>query len=420
MPAYSEALRSGLYDKRSGLSGNCDNVFRYWEDAVTREFLRPFLKKLIERTLSSGRGLRIMDLGCGVADGYDLLSGIGRHDLKLEEIGETLLTPERLNLYKGVDLNRDLLDQARAIHRHNPKMVFEEGDFTQGLPMTRDEEPYDLYFMSYGTSSHHNDDETLVRLLADMAERTANYGIITCDWLGRYSYEWQTLWTNDLSENRNIDYVISYIYDEQERQQRREELQHLTLRLISREEAQSIVVRASDHTGIQIKPLSFFDRSAFTGRHMDTAEYNPRAQPIRRRVNSLHEPHVRTDLASLTINYVPPRGFQHLNKYFEHLQTCWNALVKYVQQLLECCDTQRRRFVSAPPVPDGALPSVAWNMMEHMRRIVEGVGCLDVGLPRENIIEPQLGYALRNLVANLQQGQGCTHGLVGIFEVDKR
>jgi hypothetical protein len=58
-------------------------------------------------------------------------------------------------------------------------------------------------------------------------------------------------------------------------------------------------------------------------------------------------------------------------------------------------------------------------MMERMKLVVEGVGWLGIGLPRENIIEPQLGYALRYLVTNLQQGQGCAHGLVGIFEVDR-
>ena len=58
-------------------------------------------------------------------------------------------------------------------------------------------------------------------------------------------------------------------------------------------------------------------------------------------------------------------------------------------------------------------------MMERMKSVVEGVGWLFLGLPRENIIEPQLGYALRHLVTNLQRGQGCAHGFVGIFEIDK-
>ena len=58
-------------------------------------------------------------------------------------------------------------------------------------------------------------------------------------------------------------------------------------------------------------------------------------------------------------------------------------------------------------------------MMERMKLVVEGVGWLGLGLPRENIIEPQLGYALRYLEMKLQRGLGCAHGLVGVFEIDK-
>ena len=53
------------------------------------------------------------------------------------------------------------------------------------------------------------------------------------------------------------------------------------------------------------------------------------------------------------------------------------------------------------------------EMMERMRGVVEGVGWLGYGLPRENIIEPQLGYALRYLELKLQRGLGCGHSLVG-------
>jgi hypothetical protein len=58
-------------------------------------------------------------------------------------------------------------------------------------------------------------------------------------------------------------------------------------------------------------------------------------------------------------------------------------------------------------------------MMERMKLVMEGVGWLELGLPRENIIEPQLGYALRYLEMKLQQGLSCSHGLVGVFEVNK-
>jgi len=42
-----------------------------------------------------------------------------------------------------------------------------------------------------------------------------------------------------------------------------------------------------------------------------------------------------------------------------------------------------------------------------------------MGDPRANVIEPQLGYALRGLEMELQRGAGNGHGLVGIFTVHK-
>ncbi len=419
MPAYSEAVKSGLYAKQSGLVGKYDNVRRYWEDEITRIFLRPYLQKLIDRCQASMRRLRIMDLGCGSADGYELLAGVRQRDADLQQLEVDLLSDQILGIYKGVDLNEDLLNQAKAIYGDNPKIVFEQADFTKGLTLADGEKPYDLYFSSFGTFSHHNDDKTAVQLLAEIAERVENYAVITCDWLGRYSYEWQSLWTREPDELKNMDYVVSYIYGPEEREERRDQLQHLTLRLMSRGEAEMIIAEASKKAGVEIKPLKWFDRSVFCGRHMDTAEYNPHAQPIRNALNSLHEANVRTELDSLLINYVPKAGFDFLNEYFEHLQMCWNALVRYVAHLMEIFDEKNRTYTKEPPAVPISCPPALRDMMERMKQVVEGIGWLGYGLPRENIIEPQLGYALRYLVSNLQQGQGCGHGLVGIFEVDK-
>ncbi len=419
MKAYSEAAKSGLYAKQSGLVGKYDNVRRYWEDEITRFFLHPHLERLIERKQSSMQRVRIMDLGCGSADGYELLTGIRHRDADLQEFEVALLTPDILGFYKGVDLNEELIRQARSIYDHSPKLYFEQADFSQGLPLFENEKPYDLYFASYGTCSHHNDDETLIQLLVEVAERVDEYCVIVCDWLGRYSYEWQSLWTNDLSENRNMDYVVSYIYEKEEREQRCDELEHLHLRLVSRQEAENVVAEASNRAGVDIRSLGYFDRSIFTGRHMDTAEYNPHAQPIRQAVNSLHEPNVRTDPSSLLVDYMPKSGFEFINDYFEQLQMCWNTLVLYVDELMQAYDVQTRTFSSEPPPVPASYPPALREMMDRMRLVVDGVGWLGLGLPRENIIEPQLGYALRHLEMNLQQGLGCAHGLVGIFEVDK-
>ncbi len=419
MRAYSEAVSSGLYAKQSGLLGKYDNVRRYWEDEITRIFLRPYLQRLIDRCQSSMRRLRVLDLGCGSADGYELLAGVRQRDADLEQLEVDLLSNEILGLYKGIDLSEDLLAQARSIYHHDPKMVFEPGDFTRGLPLAASDRPYDLVFSSYGTFSHHNDDETAIRLLADIAAKTQDYCIIVCDWLGRYSYEWQSLWPRKPEEFKNMDYVVSYIYTPEERDARRDQLQHLTLRLMSRTEAEAIITEASHRAGVAIRPLRWFDRSVFCGRHMDTAEYNPHAQPIRRAINSLYEFNVRTELGSLLVNYVPQAGFDFLNEYFERLQMCWNALVKHVGVLMELFDEDARVYRQEPPPPPVSCPTALRDMMERMKLVVAGIGWLGYGLPRENIIEPQLGYALRYLVCELQQGQGCGHGLVGIFEVDK-
>ncbi len=419
MAAYSEAAKSGLYAKHSGMTGKYDNVRRLWEDEVTRFFLRPHLHDLIERCRQSMRRVRILDLGCGSADGYELLAGIRDRDADLQQVEVNMLGPEVLGLYKGMDLNDDLLAQADAIYGHHPKMVFERGDFSEGLPIGKTEQPYDLYFSSFGTFSHHNDDETAIRLLTEIAERTEDHCLIHCDWLGRYSYEWQTLWTHDFDERRNMDYVVSYIYDKTEREARRAELQHLTLRLICRREAEAIACEASKRSGVEIKPLCFYDRSVFTGRHMDTGDYNPHAQPIRAAVNSLHEVNLRTDLNDLLVDYVPKPGFDFLNEYYEHAQLCWNYVVNYVKELLDSYVPSERTFSKELTKPPAACPAVVVETLDRMKRVVEGTGWYGMGLPRENVIEPQLGYALRYVVSHLQQGQGCGHGHVGIFEIDR-
>jgi hypothetical protein len=153
---------------------------------------------------------------------------------------------------------------------------------------------------------------------------------------------------------------------------------------------------------------------------MDTAEYNERAQPIRRAVNSLHEVNERTDLNSLLVDYVPRSGFEFVNGYFERLQMCWNTLVGDVEELMDTYDSSTGEFDPEPAAPPASYPHALRDMLVRMRLVVKQVGWMDTGLPRENIIEPQLGYALRYLVSHLQQGQGCAHGLVGIFEVDKQ
>ncbi len=45
---YTDAVNTGHYKRKSGLTGKYDNVRRFWEDDVTRFFIRPYLKEIVD------------------------------------------------------------------------------------------------------------------------------------------------------------------------------------------------------------------------------------------------------------------------------------------------------------------------------------------------------------------------------------
>ncbi len=408
--AYDEAISSGQYQKVTGLIGKYDNVRRLWEDEVMRLFLQPYLQRMLEWKRGRGEGLRILDLGCGSGDGYELLVGAKREDKGLSTHANVAIEPGLLQFYKGIDLNPELIAQAKAIHGQR-NMAFVEGNFNE-LDLEA-EEPYDLYFASYGTLSH-NGHEQNAQLVAKLAKHGRNGSLIVADWLGRYSYEWQTLWSNDLSREQWMDYLISYIYSEEEKKHR--ELSSLTLALLCRQEVLAIIQGARRQSKISIRLRQLFDRSVLVGRHMDTADYNPHAQPLRQRVNSLFEPNTRTDLEGLLVNYVPKDGFPAINEFYTMFQSCWNALVGYVIALLRHYDAAT---ASPRPEIERYHPRPLRSAMAEMRRLIAAIHRSKIGDVRANIIEPHLGYALRGLEMGLQRGMGCGHGLVAILELEK-
>ena len=77
---YSQAVSSGMYESTGGLIGKYDNVRTLWEDEMTRLALRPHIDRLVAERRNNGRGVRILDLGCGSGDGFALLmSGRSSH-----------------------------------------------------------------------------------------------------------------------------------------------------------------------------------------------------------------------------------------------------------------------------------------------------------------------------------------------------
>jgi len=414
--AYSQAADTGQYDKSSGLLGKYDNVRRFWEDQVTGIFLRPSLNKLMEYKRQHMDRIRILDLGCGSGDGYDLLMGVTAKDPDIYEHIIAVITPDMLREYIGLDVNEDLLKQAETYHGNNPKVRFIHDDLSNGLPPSVNKaEPFDIYFTSYGTFSHFNNQQS-VKLIADICRHAPERALLVGDWLGRYSYEWQDLWHHPADKEYFMDYRISYIYPEDERDQA--PVASFPLRLVTRDEVMWIINQASKESEVEIEPITFYDRSILIGRHMGTGDYNKNCKDIRTAVNSLFEGYVRTDLESLLVDYVAKPGFGYLNNFLEMFFMSCNALVNHTISLLSDYDSEdgklRKVHEVLPTYPDPLKEAI-----HSMRRVIEGVGWLKWGDVRANVIEPHLGFSLRKLEMDLRPGTGVGHSLVGIFEIRK-
>lgn len=414
--AYSQAAGTGQYERTTGLIGKYDNVRRFWEDQTTGIFLRPVLNDLMDKKHERLRRVRVADLGCGSGDGYDLLMGITSRDAGLYDYITAAITEDMLLGYVGLDINEDLLAQAREVQGHNPKARFVCGDLTAGLPpVLADEEPFDVYFSSYGTMSHLHDDEC-ARLFADICRHASNEALLIGDWLGRYSVEWQDLWHHPADREYFMDYRISYIYPEEERDQ--VDVAEFPLRLMCKDEIMAIVAEASAQAEVEIEVCGFLDRSLLVGRHMETGDYNANCPSLRGPINSLFEGYTRTDLESLLVDYVPRSGFDHLNNFFEKFFMCTNALVNYTIALLAAYDADQGGFIASPEVQP-YYPEALKEAMHAMRRVIEGVGWVSWGDVRANVIEPHLGYSLRKLEMDLQPGAGMGHSLMCAMKIHK-
>jgi SAM-dependent methyltransferase len=415
--AYSQAAHTGKYDKASGLMGKYDNVRRFWEDQVTSIFMRPALSELVEYKRKRLERIRILDLGCGSGDGFDLIMGVTTKDPGIYEYITVALTDDMLKEYVGLEINEDLLRQAKDYYGDKPKAKFIQGDLSGGLTheIMKEEDPFDFYFTSFGTLSHFTN-EQCIKIIADICTHAPDYALFMGDWLGRYSVEWQDLWHHPADQEYFMDYRISYIYPEEERA--RADIASFALKLVCRDEVMHIIEQASQEANVEIKPLIFFDRSIFIGRHLDTGDYNKNAPKLRGPVNALFENYMRTDLESLLVDYVPRRGFDHINNFYEMFFMSCNALIQYTTQLLGNYDCETAKLSNVPDILP-FYPQPLKEAMDTMRKVVEGTGWLKWGDVRANVIESVLGFSLRKLEMELQPGGGMGHGFVGIFEIRK-
>lgn len=412
--SYETAVSSGFYLRdRGGLEGKHDNIRRCWEDQITRYALHQFVRPLVQRTRRQLSRIRALDLGAGSGEGYEILTSLrtGGDTLVSREID--VLPPESIGFYMGLDLSPAMVNQAEMSYENEPKVGFQVADLAQGLGPALKHAPYDIYLSSYGSLSHLNDDE-LARLIADICDHCNGRCVFVADLLGRFSFEWPCYWGQDRSSPKELmqPYSMSYLYPPDAVGDI--EVEEFPMRYWGGEEFDAFVARVVASKGGRITKRQLHDRSLLVGRHIDTAQYNPHVRPIRRAVNRLHETTRRTDLRSLIFDYAPHPRFDRLNAFFERFQMAWNAVVYDAIDALDHWDDSRwlRR-----PAPD-EYPSIVRDAIQTFRTAVRHVQWFRMGDARASVVEPQLGYILRNLEMDLQEGLGAGHGLLAIYEFE--
>jgi len=409
---YAETVAAGHYGKNvGGLSGKYDNVRTFWEDEVTRRALRPFVRESL-RSCGTERGLRVLDLGCGAGQGLELLTRIPEKYISMEDAPRYVLPPNRVASYLGLDLSSAMVEQGRENYRDLDGVQFRQADLDEGLGPTTAEEPYDLYFSSYGALSHL-EAASLRQLVAEIGRHARPGACVVLDLVGRYSLEWTEYWTARTEAQKVRQYAMSYLYGESQR--RNGEVESFPLRFWTGQEVGELCRRLRGEAGVAFRPALVLDRSLFVGRHVDTREYGCPLPPLRGLTNRLFEQNVRTRLESLLVPEAPSGGVPELDGFFGTLTRCWNQLLEFS---LERMGGARVDLVEIPGWRE--FPPQLQLAIMTMDRILDSVAWMDVGDPRANIIEPQLAFVLGRLEAALQQGMGCGHGLVAVLQLEEK
>ncbi len=410
LKTYSDTVARGMYGRPvGGLWGKYDNVRIYWEDRITRLTLRPFVCRSDRAALAERRKVRVLDLGCGAGQGYDLLTRIDERGLNIDDAPRFVLPAERIGLYLGVDLSQAMVDQGNRNYADVAGVRFERADLRDGLAAVASEAPFDIYTSSYGSLSHL-DDHDLAICLRDIARHATPGAIVVLDLVGRYSPEWPGYWSATTDTTKVRPYSMSYLYDESERQNG--DVERFPLRFWTGEEIGSLCEQVSMGIRVPVEPVAIVDRSVFVGRHLDTGEYGCRLPPLRSLVNRLYEQNVRTPLEQLRVDHSLTSSHRSVDGFFGTLTDSWNRVVDFTLERL----AHGRLDLVALDGWGGFPPALQLALMT-MDRVVESAAVIDVGDTRANIVEPQLAHVLQRLEHTLQQGLGCGHGLLAVLRI---
>lgn len=410
---YARLVGDGHYaDAPSGLRGKFDNVRRSWEDQITRFAIRPALARIARQAHAAGRGVRVADLGCGAGEGLDLLLKVpvGSETAR----GRYLIGWDDIAAYHGLDLCPTMITQAAKRFAALPQTSFAVGDLADLGHLLRGQQPFDLYYNSYGSLSHL-DDGQLRRMVDGVLTHQSGPCVLLIDVHGQYSPEWPSYWnySRDAGAPRMQPYNMVWMYPESEREARLAEQKDYRIRYWRGDELRQYL---QDIPGVaeRQRSLTFVDRSILVGRHMDTACFHPGIKPLRRAVNALFEFNQISTPDDLHADLLPSTDDPHVDAFFTDYVRAWNALVDWFGRLLAGDRT--------PPPAEycaagGPVPATLREGMEALIEQSKRLAWFNPGDPEANLLQPQFGLLLRQLEFHMQRGLGCGHGLLAVLEL---
>jgi SAM-dependent methyltransferase len=405
---YGRLVQDGHYaNAPSGLVGKFDNVRRIWEDQITRFAVRPAILRLRQQL---ARPLRVLDLGCGSGEGWHLLRRVPLDGTPGQR--RTLLGTDGIATYHGIDLCPEMVDSCRIAFAGIPQASFSQGDLNEPEAFLGGTQPFDLYFNSYGSLSHV-DDQHLGRLVDAVLAHQPGPGALVIDVHGQYSPEWPCYWgySRDPAAPHMQPYNMVWMYPPAERARRLEEQRDYRIRYWRGEELRTFLCERAA-VGSRLRDLRLLDRSILVGRHMDTACFNPDAPPLRRAVNRLFEYNRTTAHEHLRCPALPLSGDPTIDCFLRGFTTTWNTLGAWFASVVEGSDGPRADDLCRP---DGPVPAVLRPGLEALEAQARNLAWFEPGDPQANLLQPQFGLLLRQCELHAQQGLGCGHGLVAVL-----
>lgn len=406
---YDQLARSGHYsDSPQGLWGKYDNVRRFWENQISRFIVAPAVERVRSYAASADRGARILDLGCGSGEGWELLTSTSEADADIR-----LFAADEIDSYHGIDLSPAMIDAAHTRFAHSSRTRFDVGDLTD--PRSFLGESYDLYYNSYGSLSHL-DDAQLAALLDAIAVSQPDACTVIVDVHGQFSPEWPIYWgaTNDPRSPRMRPYDMSWLYPPAEAASHRHEFSDYRIRYWGGRELESFL-RRLPRVAPRIASLRLIDRSIAVGRHVDTGVFNPQATPTRRAVNRLFEFNERAPTADLRFPEIPLAENPDIAAFHSEFAAVWNACIGWFAEVSAGREDGVATDRLARRLPEALRPALA-----AIASAANGFGWLQPGAPVANLIQPQFALFLRQLEFQSQRGLGCGHGLIAVLDLAGR